>query len=111
MAKAKADSFIRTELDWFEVKVKQLQDYVDANPFDTLKDRTEIVMSAKGTPVIKIIARKEDQITVLLGIMKDLPGLFDALERLREGRAVSQLEVRGGGEINGLMKGMIKEQE
>lgn len=97
-------SFINVEIEWLEKKILELRQYVDNNPFNTLEDRTEIVMSAKGTPVIKIIANKESQLKELRAILKDLPSMLADLDKLRELKEASQLEIRGGGEMGGMMQ-------
>lgn len=102
-------SYINTEITWLEEKIKQLRAYVDNNPFDTLEDRTEIVMSAKGTPVIKIIATKETQLKELRTILKDLPAMLADLDRLRELKEASSMEIRGGQSMGGMMEDNLNE--
>lgn len=98
------------EHEWMETKVKSLRDYIDANPFETLEDRTEVVMSAKGTPVIKIIQTKEQQVKLMMDILKELPSLFQALEELRAQKEASSIEIRGGGDMSGMMKNHLNNQ-
>jgi hypothetical protein len=104
-------SYIIEDLEWLDAKLKSLRDYVDNNPFETLEDRLETVMSAKGTPVIKIIARKEDQIKEIRACLKEYIIMLADLNKLREARAVSDMELRGGGSINGMMKAKLEKEE
>lgn len=106
MAKVK---YTQKDLDWLEVQLLEMKKYVEANPISSIVDRTEIVMSAKGTPVIKIIASKEVQIRELRATLKDVTIMLGDLERLREERAAQEMEVRGGGEINGMMKSKLSQ--
>ena len=104
---AKQQKYTLKDLDWLEVQLMEMKKYVEANPISQLEDRTEVVMSAKGTPVIKLIASKEVQIRELRNTLKEVTIMLGELERLREEKAVSDMEIRGGGEINGLMKGKL----
>lgn len=92
------------DLDWMETHLSEMKKYVEANPLSTIKDRTEVVMSAKGTPVIKVVATKEAQIRELRSTLKEALIMIRELEELREQRATKEIEVRGGGQINGLLK-------
>lgn len=105
---AKKVNYVLSELDWLEVKIKDMRAYVDNHPFEKLTDRTEIVMSAKGTPVIKITATIEAQIRELRATLKDFIAMLSDVNRLRQERAEAQVEIRGGGEISGLMRNQIK---
>lgn len=95
------------DLDWLEVILKELKAYVDNNPFGSLEDRLETVMSAKGTPVIKIIATKEAQIKALRDALKDYVMMIAEVDRLREEKAAKEVEIRGGGQINGMMQAKL----
>ena len=101
---SKKPKYTLKDLDWLEVQLKEMKAYVDANPLSSLEDRTEIVMSAKGTPVIKVIATKEAQIRELRATLKDVTIMLGDLERLREEKADAAIEVRGGQEMGGMMK-------
>jgi hypothetical protein len=101
---SKKTNYILEDLDWLEAKIKDIRAYVDNHPFETLTDRTEIVMSAKGTPVIKITATIEAQNRELRAMLKDYFSWLPEINRLRMERAESQVEIRGGGEMSGIMK-------
>lgn len=109
MARNTAESYIKYEIQWFEEKVKQLRDYIDDNPFHSLEDRTETFITTKGIPTIKIVATKEDQLKILKDILKDLPAMFEALERLREKDIATKIELRGGSQASGIMKKHLEE--
>jgi hypothetical protein len=101
---AKQTNFILEDLDWLEAKLNDMRAYVDNHPFETLVDRTEIVMSAKGTPVIKITANIEAQNRELRAMLKDYLSWLPEINRLRAERADAQMEIRGGGDVPGMMK-------
>lgn len=107
MAKTK---YTLKDLDWLEIQLMEMKKYVEANPLSGLRDRTEVVMSAKGTPVIKVVATKETQIRELRTTLRDVVMMLGELERLREERAVQEMQVRGGGEINGLMRKKLENE-
>jgi hypothetical protein len=92
------------DLEWMETFINEVRGYIANNPISTLEDRTEIVMSAKGTPVIKIIARKEDQIKALLLMQKEALILLGEIDRLREVKDAANMELRGGREMSGIME-------
>jgi hypothetical protein len=99
----KESSYISFEIEWLEAKVKELRDLVDAHsPFSDIPDRTEVEPNAKGVPVIKVIAKKEETVKMVKDIIKDLPAMFEALDKLREKEA-AKVELRGGNTMNGMM--------
>lgn len=113
MSKAKTIniSFIQAECDWYEKKVKELMDLVDANsPFSNIPDRTETETNAKGVPIVKLIAKREETIKVMKDILKDLPTMFQALKELRAEKAAAKIETRGDKSIPGMMSKFIEER-
>lgn len=104
-APTKSELYTKAEHDWLELKIKQLEAYIDAHPVDEIEDRIETVTSSKGQPVVKVIAKREEALKAWINALKEYTVLIGAVEVLREKKAAaSALEVRGGGDINGLMK-------
>lgn len=102
---AKGKTFIDLELDWLEQKVKEWMDLIDSySPFSDIEDRVHTEVNAKGIPIIRVIAKKEDTIKTIGNILKDLPTMMAALDTLRERRETSSMETRGGSTIPGLMQ-------
>ena len=101
------NQYTLADLDWLDATLKQLKGYVDNNPFDTLEHRLETVMSAKGTPVIKIIATKEAQIKALTIALREYITMLAEVDRLGEEKATGDIQIRGGGEINGMMQAKL----
>ena len=103
------NQYTLADLDWLEATLKQLKGYVDNSQFDKLEDRLETVMSAKGTPVIKIIATKEAQIKALTIALREYITMLAEVDRLREEKATRDIQIRGGGEINGMMQAKLSQ--
>lgn len=97
-------NWISADIDWLETKLAEMKQYVDNNPLGSLKDRTEIVMSAKGTPVIKIIKDKEGQSKELRSILREIVSMLPEINKLRQLKEEAELEIRGGGSVNGMMR-------
>lgn len=112
MAAKKQINYIEYELDWYEQTIKELRDFVDMHrPFKNIPDRSETEINAKGAPIIRLIAKKEETITVLKNILKDLPDMFRALGQMREQKIAAQLETRGNKKVPGIMDKFIEERE
>ena len=107
MAKA-TKKYTQADLDWMRQELNATKQFLEAVPVNEIKDRTTIAMSAKGTPVIKLVASVEQIITARLKLVKEALILLAEIERLEEEKAVQEIEVRGGGQINLLMKGKLE---
>jgi tetrahydromethanopterin S-methyltransferase subunit B len=99
MATPKKNSFITYDLQWLEKKINELKKYVDDRPFDRLKDRTD----SMG----KVISKIEDQIKTLKDILKDLPAMLDALDKLREKEEKKLGPIRGDQTLSPFESGEI----
>lgn len=108
----KSKTYTSVEQQWLEEIVKEYIAYIDSyRPFiEKIVDRTEVQPNAKGVPIIKIIARKEDTITTLTKILREIPLLLKDLEELREKRESASLETRGDVTIPGAMKKFVEER-
>jgi len=102
------ESVIKPELDFLETQLEKMKQYLFDNPPEQADDRTEIIPTAKGVPIIKVIATKEAQVKMFLSMLKDYMNLLPELKKLREENAASQVEVRGGGEFNWIMNKRFK---
>lgn len=72
----KKNNFIDYDLDWLEGKIRELQKYVDDRPFDKLVDRKD--------GLGKVVSKIEDQLKTLKDVLKDLPAMLEAVNKLRE---------------------------
>lgn len=99
MAVTKKEIYILEEIDWAEQKLYEWKSYVDANPFDTIKDRIEWKPTAKGSLMPMVIASKESQIKCVRDTMKEYLILLEQVNKMRQAEEYKKKEVRGGGEI------------
>lgn len=108
----KAKSYIEVELDWLEDVVREARAYIDSyRPFtEKITDRTEVHPNAKGDPIIKLMANKEQTLKALMDVLKELPSMLKGLDELREKRAAASLETRGDIKIPGAMKRFVEEK-
>ncbi len=97
------ENHIKIELDWLNEKAQQLRDYIDANPVSEIDDRIETVISSKGIPAVKVIAKKEESLKAWINALKEYAGFLDTLNELREIDSVSKTELRKGVTMNGMM--------
>lgn len=103
MVKSKNKKYIGKELAWLEAKFQELQNYVDSNPIDEIKDRTIRIQGARGVTE-QVVATVEQIIKSVKDVLKDLPDLLDALEKLKEKSQKDEISIRGNQEMPGLMK-------
>lgn len=87
-------SIIALELDRFESKVRQFQDYLhNVNPL-----------------IIEDEKKRQTEIDTQIKIMRELPNWLAALEKLRNQDIMEKAkEIRGDVELSGLMK--VKQKE
>lgn len=93
MAKPKKDSAIAMELEQFKAKIEQFQLYLEAfNVINITEDK-----------------KRHDEVACQIKIMDSLPGWLGGLEKLLEDESAAKaVEVRGDGEMSGLMKNKEK---
>lgn len=83
------DSVIALELERFEKKIKEFQDYLEFTSIKSIGDTKE----------------RHNEIDAQIKILNALPNWLTAYERLLEEASTSdQIDVRGGEEISGLMQ-------
>lgn len=97
MAKNK-QLLIEYELEFLEEKLEELKKYIQANPFDTLKDRMAY-KETKGGGVIPIcVANKEAQRKDLTQALKDYAEILRTVESMRNAEEAKK-EARGSGTV------------
>ena len=102
-------STIGEELDWLEQKANEVKRYIEANPFDEVRDRdrvTKRTFSPDGEMIDEqymLVAKIEDQHKSLLNCIKEYAQIVEVIEKLREKEA-AKLEVRGDKELSHLAK-------
>jgi hypothetical protein len=105
MAPKKKTNFISYELERLDKYLRQLTGYLDSNPPDSVVDRIEVVETARGGSVIKVIATKEDQIKLFTATMEKLPKILADVNALRKevDGAKKDVDIRGNQEQPGFM--------
>ena len=79
MAKKRSNTFINAELDWAEAQLLSWKQYVEKNPLDQMKDRTE-----KRNTNTFVIATIEAQGKFIQETMKNYLALLEVVNKLRE---------------------------
>ena len=109
MAK-KNQLLIEYELEFLEIKLKELKDYIQSNPFNTLTDRMAY-KETKGGGIIPIcVANKEAQRKDLTQALKDYAEILRTVESMREKEEAKKLEARGKGEVTGQASDWLKDR-
>lgn len=87
MAQKKNNGYLNFNLGWLEDKAIELRSYVDDNPLDELKDRTDLRQTQAGGLVTVVVASVEKQIKSIRETLKDYAQLIEAIGKLREREA------------------------
>lgn len=95
MAANKKELLIEYELKFLEKKLKELKDYIEANPFSTLSDRM-MYKETKGGSIPICISNKEAQRKDLTQALKDYAEILRTVDSMRE-KEESKKEARGSG--------------
>lgn len=106
MPAAKKDTYGEYEIKFLELKLKQLEAYIEANPLDELEDRMGTRESKYG-PVEYCIANKEAQRKDLTQAMKDYADIAQTVMKMREIEA-AKIETRGNAQLGTLAKEFLK---
>jgi hypothetical protein len=105
MPAKKKTNYISYELKKLENYLTQLNNTLDNNPPDQAVDRIELIQTARGGQMIKVIATKEQQLKAFLDILKELPKLLSEINTLRKevDGHTKEVEVRGDQDRPGFM--------
>lgn len=105
MAKAKNTySNIGEELDWLELRAKEIKRFIDDNPYHEVVDRDRVsqrLFDDEGNVVDEkyiLVCKREDQQTSLRNSMKEYAQILEIIDKLRE-KELAKVEARGGGDI------------
>ena len=98
MAKKNAEIYIEYELEFLEKKLKELQTYINENPFSQLADR----YSEKG----QCVSNKEAQRKDLTQALKDYADILQTVDKLRENEK-AKAKGRGSAIINSQMNKLM----
>jgi len=94
----KKELLIEYELEFLEEKLKELRDYIQANPYSTLTDRMAFKETKAGGILPICIANKEAQRKDLTQALKDYAEILRTVEAMRK-EEEEKKEARGGQKI------------
>lgn len=86
---------IEQELEWYEVKINQIKQYIEGINLADLTDRMDYKETAKGGVIRTVIASKEAQSKNFMDLMEKLPKLFNQLDELRNKYQEKEMLTRG----------------
>lgn len=101
---------IEYELEFLEIKLQELKEYIQANPFSQLTDRMAWKETKNGGAIPICIANKEAQRKDLTQALKDYAEILRTVDSMREKEA-SKVEVRGGGELGSMAEDFLKNRQ
>jgi len=100
MATTKKALLIEYELEFLDMKLQELKEYIQANPFSALADRMAWKETKGGGAIPICIANKEAQRKDLTQALKDYAEILRTVDSMRE-KEEAKVEVRGKGELGG----------
>lgn len=103
----KKNNYISAELDFAEQQLASWKLYVEANPFENLKDRIEWKPTKGGGTMPMVIASIEQQGKFLQETMKNYLALLEVVDKLRE-KEEAKLETRGNSAMSSQAEDWLK---
>jgi hypothetical protein len=110
MATSKKALLIEYELEFLEMKLQELKEYIQANPFSSLTDRMAYKETRAGGAIPICIANKEAQRKDLTQALKDYAEILRTVDSMRE-KEESKVEVRGKGDLSGAAEDFLKNRK
>lgn len=110
MAKKEKALLIEYELEFLEEKLKELKEYIKANPFDKLADRMAYKETKGGGLIPICISNKENQRKDLTQALKDYAEILRTVDSMRE-KEDAKVEIRGKGELSGVASDFLKNRK
>lgn len=104
----KKELLIEYELDFLEEKLKELKEYIQANPYNKLDDRMAYKETKIGGVIPIVVANKEAQRKDLTQALKDYAEILRTVEDMRNKEEAKKIEIRGNGELSGQAEEFIK---
>jgi hypothetical protein len=98
-------TYINAELEWAEQKLLEWKQYVDDNPFQSMKDRIEWKPTSKGGMIPMVIASIESQIKCVRDTMKEYLVLLEQVDKMRQTEEHKKKDVKGGADRPSRMGG------
>ena len=103
MATPKKALLIEYELEFLESQLKELKEYIEANPYSTLADRMSYKETKNGGMISVCVANKEAQRKDLTQALKDYAEILRTVDSMRE-KEVIKKEARGSADVPHRMK-------
>ena len=110
MATSKKALLIEYELEFLDMKLQELKEYIQANPFSSLTDRMAYKETRAGGAIPICIANKEAQRKDLTQALKDYAEILRTVDSMRE-KEESKVEVRGKGDLSGAAEEFLKNRK
>ena len=110
MAVKKTTLLIEYELEFLESKLKELKDYIEANPFNQISDRISYKELKNGGVMPIVVASREAVRKDLTQALKDYADILRTVEAMRE-REEAKRESRGKGEVTGQASAWLKNKQ
>ena len=86
---------ITEELEWYEIKIQQIKQYIESINLGELTDRMDYKETKNGGMMRTVVATREQQAKSFMEQMEKLPKLLDALDNLRNKYAEKEMLTRG----------------
>ena len=110
MAKKEKALLIEYELEFLEEKLKELKEYIKANPFDKLADRMAYKETKGGGLIPICISNKENQRKDLTQALKDYAEILRTVDSMRE-KEETKVEIRGKANLSGIAEDFLKDRK
>ena len=103
-------NLIEYELEFLEMKLQELKEYIESNPFSSLQDRMAYKETKSGGVIPICIANKEAQRKDLTQALKDYVEILQSVDKLRTAEE-AKVEVRGKGELSSMAEDFLKSRK
>ncbi len=107
---------IEYELNFLEKKLKELKQYISANPYNKLGDRSAVsgiktYKDGSETEFYKIVATKEVQRRDLTAALKDYAEIVRTVDEMRTQEEKKKIAVRGGEKLGSQAATFLKSRD
>lgn len=100
----KKELYVEYDLEFLEMKLRELKEYIEANPFSALADRMAYKETKGGGLIPICVANKEAQRKDLTQALKDYAEILQTVNKFREIEAQKET-ARGNTDLNAFETG------
>jgi uncharacterized membrane protein YjdF len=93
------NKYAHVKLEWAKKQIETWMNYVDANPFDKMEDRTKFRPTKGGGMVLEVVATIEAQQKSVRETVKDYLALLEVVKKLEKEDEDNGPDTGRGGEI------------